>query len=74
MAKINFRINEAMDFESDIYNWKYPFDKMCRFYGKEFIEIIKVMWDINNDVQTEDDFCKMNGLSKTFFDKTIKNK
>lgn len=72
MARINFRINEAMDFESDIYNWKYPFDKMCKFYGKDFIVLIKVMWDINNDVQTEDEFCTMNSLPKKFFEQNIK--
>lgn len=74
MAKIQFRINEAMDFDSDINNWKFPFDKMCKFYGKDFIDIIKTMWDINDDVQTEDEFCKMNGLPKSFFEKNIKNK
>ena len=47
---------------------------MCRFYGKDFIDIIKTMWDINDDVQTEDEFCKMNGLPKSFFEKNIKNK
>jgi hypothetical protein len=67
-----FRINEAMDFESDTKNWKYPFERMCKFYGKDFIECIKSMWIANGDSQTEDEFCEMNDLPKKFFEKVVK--
>jgi len=67
------RIIEAMDFESDTKNWKFPFDRMCKFYGRDFIETIRAMWEANYDVQTEDEFCEMNGIPKSFFEKTIKN-
>lgn len=67
------RIIEAMDFESDDKNWKFPFDRMTKFYGKDFINCIKEMWNINDDVQSEDEFCMMNSIPKTFFEKTIKN-
>lgn len=66
------RINEAIDFVSDDKNWKYEFPIMCRKYGKNFISILKVMWASNYDVQTEEEFCKMNGIPMTFFNKTIK--
>lgn len=66
------RIIEAMDFDSDTQNWKFPFAHMCRFYGKDFIDTVKAMWSANYDVQTEDEFCEMNGIPKSFFEKTIK--
>ena len=68
------RIIEAMDFESDTNNWKYPFDRMTNFYGRDFIEMLKAMWQANGDAQTEDEFCVMNGVPKSFFEKTIKGK
>jgi hypothetical protein len=67
------RIIEAMDFDSNDNNWKYPFDRMTKFYGKDFINCIKNMWSVNEDVQSEDEFCIMNAIPKTFFEKTIKN-
>jgi len=73
MARIeNGRINEAWDFESDTKNWKYPFDRMTKFYGRDFIDMIKVMWMVNA-TQTEEEFCEMNGIPKSFFEKVIKN-
>jgi hypothetical protein len=66
------RVIEAMDFESDTKNWKFPFDRMTKFYGRDFIEMVRVMWQVNDDVQTEDEFCEMNGIPKSFFEKTIK--
>ena len=68
------RIIEAMDFESDTNNWKFPFDRMTKFYGRDFIEMIKSMWEANGDGQTEDEFCVMNGIPRSFFEKTIKGK
>jgi len=66
------RIIEAIDFESDTKNWKMPFQKICRYHGKEFIEIMKAMWEVNMGVQTEEEFCEMNDIPKMFFEKTIK--
>ena len=66
------RIIEAMDFESDTKNWKYSFEKMTKYYGKDFIETIKGMWEANGDCQTEEEFCEMNGIPKKFFENVIK--
>jgi len=66
------RINEAMDFESDTTNWKYPFKTMTKKYGREFIETLKVMWSVNDGVQSENEFCEMNGIPQSFFTNTIK--
>ena len=68
----NNRIIEAMDFDSDDKNWKFSFERMTKFYGREFIDIIRAMWEANGGGQTEDEFCEMNGIPKTFFEKTIK--
>jgi hypothetical protein len=65
-------IMECMDFESDTKNWNDTFKNMCRFCGKEFIEILRAMWSSNEGVQTEDEFCEMNSIPKSFFEKTIK--
>lgn len=61
-----------MDFESDQFNWKYPFEKMTKKYGREFIEILRAMWKANGGGQTEAEFCVMNGISLSFFNKVIK--
>jgi hypothetical protein len=66
------RINEAMNFESNDKNWKYDFGIMCKKYGRDFIAILKVMWSVNYDVQTQEEFCEMNGIPISFFNKTIK--
>lgn len=66
------RIIEAIDFESNDQNWKYDFQKMTKSYGRDFIDMLKMMWFVNES-QTEDEFCKMNGISIQFFQKTIKN-
>lgn len=65
-------IMECMDFESNVKNWNQSFEYMCKFCGKEFIDIIKTMWKFNDGVQTEEEFCEMNGISKSFFEKVIK--
>jgi len=65
-------IMECMNFESDTKNWNEPFKNMCKFCGKEFIEILRSMWSANNGIQTEDEFCEMNDIPKSFFEKTIK--
>jgi hypothetical protein len=65
-------IMECMDFESDTKNWNQPFEYMCKFCGKEFIDIVKAMWQANDGVQTEEEFCEMNNIPKSFFEKVIK--
>ena len=74
MIRDKSRIIEAIDFESDGKNWKFPFKKMTKSYGRDFIEMLKTMWGSNYDVQTEDEFCEINGIPKPFFEKTIKGK
>jgi hypothetical protein len=66
------RIIEAIDFESNTFNWKYSFKIMCSKYGKDFIETIKAMWSANGGGQTEDEFCTMNSLPISFFNNHIK--
>lgn len=68
------RIIEAMDFESSTKNWKYPFKKMSKHYGKDFIDTLRAMWFGNENVQTEDEFCEMNDIPKGFFMGVIKDK
>lgn len=67
------RIIEAMDFESDTSNWRYPFEKMCKQYGKEFIDMLRAMWQANGGGQTEDEFIKMNGIPMQFFIKNVRS-
>ena len=38
----------------------------------DFIDIVKTLWQNNFGCQTEDEFCEMNGIPKTFFEKVIK--
>lgn len=66
------RIIEAMNFESDHFNWKYSFEKMSKKYGRDFIDTLKAMWQANGGGQTEQEFCAMNGIATSFFNKVIK--
>lgn len=68
---ITNRIIEAMDFESNTKNWKFPPNIMSKKYGREYIETLKAMWEANGDGQTEDAFCEMNDLQKDFFNKVV---
>lgn len=36
-------VREAMIYSEDTC-WKYPFPKLCKQYGKEFIEMLQDMW------------------------------
>jgi hypothetical protein len=45
---------------------------MTKFYGRDFIEMVKSMWEVNGESQTEEEFCEMNGIPTSFFEKTIK--
>lgn len=66
------RVIEAMDFESDTKNWKYPFERMTKFYGRDFIEMLQAMWEANGESRTEEEFCEMNSIPMKFFEKTVK--
>lgn len=67
------RINQAMDFENNDKNWLFPFERMCKFYGKDFIEIIKVLWQVSKETMNEEQFCFINDLPMSFFQKHISN-
>lgn len=66
------RIIEAIDFESDTQNWKFDFKHMSKRYGREFIDTVRAMWQANDGIQTEEEFCEMNGMPKGFFENVIK--
>lgn len=66
-------ITEAIDFESDEKNFKYPFKTMTKKYGKDYIDIIKALWESNGGGQSDEEFCKMNDLPSDFFYKNIKS-
>ena len=50
----------SIDFESDENNFMFPFNVMTKKFGMQFIEYCKAAWNINDDVMTEEEFCKMN--------------
>lgn len=66
------RIFEIIDFGDD-KNFTMDFGKASKKYGKEFIEMIQCMWVVNDGVQTEEEFCNMNGVPKGFFESKVKN-
>ena len=66
------RIINIMDFESDDKNFTMDFKKASKKMGKMFIETIQAMWVVNDNMQTEEEFCEMNGIPKGFFDNKIK--
>jgi len=73
MNNINNRILEAIDFESNNRNFKFDFKNMTKKYGKDFIDLLKVMWSVNDNVLDENEFCKLNGIDINFFNKVVKN-
>jgi hypothetical protein len=61
-----------MDFESDVNNFKYDFKTMTKKYGNAFIEWSKAAWEANGDVQTPEEFMKMNAdMPRSFFDNVV---
>ena len=65
----------SFDYESDTSNFKYDFKQMTKMFGKAYIEYCKAMWEANDGVQSEEEFCKMNAnMPMVFFDKTVKGK
>jgi hypothetical protein len=66
---------ESIDFESDVNNFKQPFNMMTKKYGQAFIAYCKAAWEANEGIQTEEEFCKMNAdMPTSFFEKAIKGK
>jgi hypothetical protein len=65
-------IMECIDFESDTKNWNQTFEYMCKFCGREFIDMVKTMWKTNDGIQSEEEFCEINSIPKSFFEKVIK--
>jgi len=63
----------AIDYDSDTSNFKFDFKHMTKNYGVAYMEYCKAMWQANKDIQTEDEFIKMNGdMPISYFDKVIK--
>ena len=62
-----------MDFESNTQNFTVTFKVATKKYGRDFIKTLKAMWEANEEVQTEEEFCKINcNMPKQFFEKVIK--
>jgi uncharacterized protein YrzB (UPF0473 family) len=62
-----------MDTESNDSNFKVDFKVITKKYGVAYIIFCKAMWEANDDVQTEEEFCKMNGnMPMGFFNNKIK--
>lgn len=79
------RLLLALTFADD-KAWKYPFAKMCKNYGKVFIEMLQASWALNLESMkyckeaslgygylTEEEFCYYNDLPKGFFENKIKS-
>ena len=63
----------SIDFDSDVNNFKYPFNIMTKKYGVQFIEYCQAAW-IANDNMNEEEFCKINAnMPIGFFNGRIKN-
>lgn len=67
------QLSEAFsDFDADT-NFKIPFDKLCKNYGKQYIDWCQTSWAANGGALTEDEFMKMNGgMTRKFFDNVVK--
>jgi len=52
--------DEAIDWNSDDQNFKYPFKTMTSKYGIQFIEYCKAMWIARDEIMTVEKFCNMN--------------
>lgn len=63
---------DAMDFESDVNNFKYDFKIMTKKYGNAFIEFLKASWIANDGIMTDIEFCKINAnIPIGFFNKVV---
>jgi len=64
----------SFDFESNETNFKYNFKVMTKRFGQCYIEWCKAMWKANGGVQTEEEFCNMNGgIPMGFFMSKVKD-
>jgi hypothetical protein len=67
-------IENAMDPDSDISNFKVPFKVLSKKFGQSYIIFCKAMWETNEGVMNENEFMDMNGdMPKGFFDRVISN-
>ena len=65
----------SFDTESNTSNFKFEFKVMTKKYGQAYIEFCKAQWFANDNVQTEEEFMKMNGdMPRSFFEKNVKGK
>ena len=71
---MNSRILEGIDYASDDRNFKYDFKKMTKLYGKDFIILLKAMYEANDSHLLDQEFCILNGIEQSFLDKVIKCK
>lgn len=68
-------LNNAMDPESNISNFKVPFNILTKKFGQAYMVFCKAMWEANDGVMSETEFIKMNGdMPESFFNKVIKGK
>jgi hypothetical protein len=51
----------AFDTESDTQNFKLPFAKMTKKFGRQYMEYCRASWVTCKDFMTPEEFCKMNG-------------
>jgi len=54
-------VTEAFDTESGDQNFKYPFPKMTKMFGRQFIEYCRASWVTCKDFMSPEEFCKING-------------
>jgi len=67
-------IDNAMDPDSDISNFKVPFKVLSKKYGQAYIVFCKAMWEANEGVMSENEFMAMNGgMPRGFFERVISN-
>jgi len=70
-AQSNF-IN-AMDFDSADSNFIHDFGTMTKQFGQAYMEYCRAAWAVNDNIMTEEEFCKINGnIPMGFFNKKIK--
>lgn len=60
-----------MNFESKDCNFNIDFKTLTAKYGREYIAYCQAAWVANVGVLTEEEFCTINNIPKSFFDKMI---
>jgi hypothetical protein len=46
--------------------FKLSFDKMCKRFGREFLDYLSCSWRVNSRSMTEVQFCSYNGIDISF--------